>query len=135
MSGIAEVLLTWATYQRFRSQGDRGDRRLGSLGCEILWSPKENLREADVVGSLRHSAKKPEVEAADERLIPVIPRQRFSRVDANEGWDRHRGLMEDDDHLLISTRPGGGGLIPPCDRGSSIVSEAMRGWARANSCG
>jgi len=46
------------------------------LGCEISYGHRrENLREADVVvisSAIRQ--KNPEVEAADERLIPVIPR-------------------------------------------------------------
>src|SRR4030043_1783866 len=51
-------------------------RRLQSLGCEISYGHRrENLKEADVVvvsSAVRQD--NPEVGAAEERLIPVIPR-------------------------------------------------------------
>ena len=77
MSGIAEVLLNLG-YQISGSDIKETEvtRRLRSLGCEISYGHRrENLREADVVvisSAIRQ--KNPEVEAADERLIPVIPR-------------------------------------------------------------
>ncbi len=77
MSGIAEVLLNLG-YHISGSDLKETEvtRRLRSLGCEISYGHrKENLREADVVvisSAIRQ--KNPEVEAAEERLIPVIPR-------------------------------------------------------------
>ena len=77
MSGIAEVLLNLG-YQISGSDIKETEvtRRLRSLGCEISYGHRrENLREADVVvisSAIRQ--KNPEVEAAEERLIPVIPR-------------------------------------------------------------
>jgi len=77
MSGIAEVLLNLG-YHISGSDLKETEvtRRLRSLGCEISYGHRrENLREADVVvisSAIRQ--KNPEVEAADERLIPIIPR-------------------------------------------------------------
>jgi UDP-N-acetylmuramate--alanine ligase len=51
-------------------------RRLASLGCEISYGHrKENVKEADVV-VVSSAVRKgnPEVEVAEQRLIPVIPR-------------------------------------------------------------
>jgi len=77
MSGIAEVLLNLG-YHISGSDTRETDvtRRLKSLGCEISYGHRrENLKEADVVvisSAIRQG--NPEVEAAEERLIPVIPR-------------------------------------------------------------
>ncbi len=77
MSGIAEVLLNLG-YHISGSDIKETEvtRRLRSLGCEISHGHrKENLREADVVvisSAVRQN--NPEVEAAEQRLIPVIPR-------------------------------------------------------------
>ena len=77
MSGIAEVLLNLG-YHISGSDIKETEvtRRLRSLGCEISYGHRrENLREADVVvisSAIRQT--NPEVEAAEERLIPVIPR-------------------------------------------------------------
>jgi UDP-N-acetylmuramate--alanine ligase len=77
MSGIAEVLLNLG-YHISGSDLKETEvtRRLQSLGCEISYGHRrENLREVDVVvisSAIRQ--KNPEVEAAEERLIPVIPR-------------------------------------------------------------
>lgn len=77
MSGIAEVLLNLG-YHISGSDAKESDvtRRLAALGCEISYGHrKENLREADVVvvsSAIRKG--NPEVEAAEQRLIPVIPR-------------------------------------------------------------
>jgi UDP-N-acetylmuramate--alanine ligase len=77
MSGIAEVLFNLG-YHISGSDIKETEvtRRLRSLGCEISYGHrKENLKEADVV--VISSAVKqgnPEVKAAEERLIPVIPR-------------------------------------------------------------
>lgn len=77
MSGIAEVLLNLG----YRISGSdlretEVTRRLQALGCAIHYGHrKENVKEADVVvvsSAIRPS--NPEVEAAEERLIPVIPR-------------------------------------------------------------
>jgi len=77
MSGIAEVLLNLG-YHISGSDLKETEvtRRLRSLGCEISYGHRnENLREADVVvisSAVRQN--NPEVEAAEQRLIPVIPR-------------------------------------------------------------
>ena len=77
MSGIAEVLLNLG-YHISGSDLKETEvtRRLQSLGCEISYGHrKENVREADVVvvsSAIRQG--NPEVEVAEQRLIPVIPR-------------------------------------------------------------
>ncbi len=77
MSGIAEVLLNLG-YHISGSDVKETEvtRRLRSLGCEISYGHRrENLKEADVVvTSSAIRPGNPEVEAAEERLIPVIPR-------------------------------------------------------------
>jgi UDP-N-acetylmuramate--alanine ligase len=77
MSGIAEVLLNLG-YHVSGSDIKESEvtRRLRSLGCEISYGHRrENLKEADVVvTSSAIRPQNPEVEAAEERLIPVIPR-------------------------------------------------------------
>ena len=77
MSGIAEVLLNLG-YHISGSDLKETEvtRRLRTLGCEISYGHRgENLREADVV-VISSAVRKnnPEVEAAEQRLIPVIPR-------------------------------------------------------------
>jgi UDP-N-acetylmuramate--alanine ligase len=77
MSGIAEVLLNLG-YHISGSDIKETEvtRRLQILGCEIFYGHrKENVKEADVVvvsSAIRQS--NPEVEVAEQRLIPVIPR-------------------------------------------------------------
>jgi UDP-N-acetylmuramate--alanine ligase len=77
MSGIAEVLLNLG-YQISGSDVKESEvtRRLAALGCDISYGhQKENLKEADVVvvsSAIRKG--NPEVEVAEQRLIPVIPR-------------------------------------------------------------
>ncbi|HMK77891.1 MAG TPA: UDP-N-acetylmuramate--L-alanine ligase [Thermodesulfobacteriota bacterium] len=77
MSGIAEVLLNLG-YHISGSDIKETEvtRRLRSLGCEISYGHRrENLKEADVVViSSAIRPQNPEVKAAEERLIPVIPR-------------------------------------------------------------
>ena len=77
MSGIAEVLLNLG-YQVSGSDLKETEvtRRLQNLGCEIFYGHrKENVKEADVVVvSSAVRKQNPEVEVAEERLIPVIPR-------------------------------------------------------------
>lgn len=77
MSGIAEVLLNLG----YRISGSdvketEVTRRLKALGCEIHYGHKrENVKEADVVVvSSAIRPNNPELEVAEERLIPVIPR-------------------------------------------------------------
>src|SRR5512139_862268 len=77
MSGIAEVLLNLGYHV---SGSDLREtevtKRLISLGCEISYGHrKENVKEADVV-VVSSAVRKgnPEVEIAEQRLIPVIPR-------------------------------------------------------------
>jgi len=77
MSGIAEVLLNLGYHiSGSDTKETEVTRRLQSLGCEISYGHRrENLKEADVVvisSAIRHG--NPEVEAAEKRLIPVIPR-------------------------------------------------------------
>lgn len=77
MSGIAEVLLNLG-YQI--SGSDLSDsatlRRLNSLGIEThVGHAAENVKEADaVVTSTAVKADNPEVQAARERHIPIVPR-------------------------------------------------------------
>jgi UDP-N-acetylmuramate--alanine ligase len=77
MSGIAEVLLNLG-YHISGSDVKETEvtRRLQALGCEIFYGHrKENMREADVVvisSAIRQG--NPEIEVAEQRLIPVIPR-------------------------------------------------------------
>ena len=77
MSGIAEVLLNLG-YQVSGSDAKETEvtRRLQSLGAKVSYGHRrENLKEADVVVTSSAIRKgNPEVEAAEERLIPVIPR-------------------------------------------------------------
>lgn len=77
MSGIAEVLLNLG----YRISGSdiketEVTRRLSTLGCEIAYGHRgENVKAADVVvvsSAIRPG--NPEVEAAEQKLIPVIPR-------------------------------------------------------------
>jgi UDP-N-acetylmuramate--alanine ligase len=77
MSGIAEVLLNLGYHiSGSDTKETEVTRRLRSLGCEISYGHrKENLKQADVVvtsSAIRQG--NPEVEAAEERLVPVIPR-------------------------------------------------------------
>jgi UDP-N-acetylmuramate--alanine ligase len=77
MSGIAEVLLNLG-YQISGSDARETEvtRRLEALGCRITYGHrKENVQEADVV-VISSAIRKgnPEVEVAEQRLIPVIPR-------------------------------------------------------------
>jgi len=77
MSGIAEVLLNLG-YHISGSDVKETEvtRRLQALGCEVFYGHrKENMREADVVvisSAIRQG--NPEIEVAEQRLIPVIPR-------------------------------------------------------------
>jgi UDP-N-acetylmuramate--alanine ligase len=77
MSGIAEVLLNLG-YQISGSDLKESEvtRRLVSLGCTVSYGHrKENVKEADVVVvSSAVRSGNPEVEVAEQRLIPVIPR-------------------------------------------------------------
>ncbi len=77
MSGIAEVLLNLG----YRISGSdvketEVTRRLQALGCEISYGHRrENVKEADVVVvSSAIRPNNPELQVAEERLIPVIPR-------------------------------------------------------------
>lgn len=77
MSGIAEVLLNLG-YHISGSDLKETEvtRRLQALGCEIHYGHRrENVKEADVVvvsSAIRPG--NPEVEVAEERHIPIIPR-------------------------------------------------------------
>jgi len=77
MSGIAEVLFNLGyTISGSDVKESEVTRRLQSLGCEIFYGHrKENLKKVDVV-VISSAIRKgnPEVEAAEERLVPVIPR-------------------------------------------------------------
>jgi len=77
MSGIAEVLMNLG-YRVTGSDLAESDtiHRLRGLGAEVFLGHRaENLREADVVVTSSAVRKdNPEVVAAQERLIPVIPR-------------------------------------------------------------
>jgi UDP-N-acetylmuramate--alanine ligase len=77
MSGIAEVLLNLG-YHISGSDIKETEvtRRLQALGCKISYGHrKENVEETDVVvisSAIRQD--NPEIEIAEQRLIPVIPR-------------------------------------------------------------
>jgi len=77
MSGIAEVLLNLG-YHISGSDIKETEvtQRLQALGCDISYGHrKENVKEADVIvvsSAIRQG--NPEVEVAEQRLIPVIPR-------------------------------------------------------------
>ncbi|OGP76452.1 MAG: UDP-N-acetylmuramate--L-alanine ligase [Deltaproteobacteria bacterium RBG_16_49_23] len=77
MSGIAEVLLNLG-YQISGSDMKETEvtRRLQVLGCQVDYGHRrENVKEADVVVvSSAIRPNNPEVEVAEERRIPVIPR-------------------------------------------------------------
>ncbi len=77
MSGIAEVLLNLGYHISGSDiRETEVTRRLESLGCEIYYGhQRENVKDVDVVvisSAIRPG--NPEVEAAEERLIPIIPR-------------------------------------------------------------
>jgi UDP-N-acetylmuramate--alanine ligase len=77
MSGIAEVLLNLG-YQISGSDVRETEvtRRLEVLGCKVFYGHrKENVQKTDVV-VISSAIRKgnPEVEVAEQRLIPVIPR-------------------------------------------------------------
>ena len=77
MSGIAEVLLNLGYHISGSDMKETEvTRRLQTLGCEISYGHrKENIKEADVVVvSSAIRPDNPEVEVAEQRLIPVIPR-------------------------------------------------------------
>src|SRR4030042_1919151 len=77
MSGIAEVLLNLGyTISGSDIKETEVTRRLQALGCNVSYGHrKDNLKEAEVVvvsSAVRQD--NPEVEMAEQRLIPVIPR-------------------------------------------------------------
>jgi UDP-N-acetylmuramate--alanine ligase len=135
MSGIAEVLLNLG-YQISGSDVKESEvtRRLQSLGCEIHYGHhKENVREADVV--VVSSAIRPgnlEIEVAEERLIPIIPRAEMLA----ELMRMKVGIAIAGTHgkttttSLIATVLGAGGLDPTVVIGgrlNSIGSNAKLG--------
>ena len=77
MSGIAEVLHNLGYAISGSDQSDSATlQRLGSLGIQIfVGHASEHVRDADaVVTSTAVKADNPEVLAARERRIPVVPR-------------------------------------------------------------
>jgi UDP-N-acetylmuramate--alanine ligase len=77
MSGIAEVLFNLGYHVSGSDiKETEVTRRLQTMGCEISYGHrKENVKEADVVvvsSAIRQG--NPEVEVAEQRLIPIIPR-------------------------------------------------------------
>ncbi|MDI7258696.1 MAG: UDP-N-acetylmuramate--L-alanine ligase [Thermodesulfobacteriota bacterium] len=135
MSGIAEVLLNLG----YRISGSdvketEVTRRLQSLGCEIHYGhQKENVKEADVVVvSSAIRAGNPEIEVAEERLIPIIPRAEMLA----ELMRMKVGIAIAGTHgkttttSLIATVLGAGGLDPTVVIGgrlNSIGSNAKLG--------
>lgn len=127
MSGIAEVLLNQG-YEVSGSDLRESEvtRRLASLGCEITYGHrKENVKEADVVvvsSAIRKG--NPEVEAAEERLIPVIPRAEMLA----ELMRMKRGIAIAGTHgkttttSLIATVLGAAGLDPTVVIGGKLNS-------------
>jgi len=135
MSGIAEVLLNLG-YHISGSDIKETEvtRRLKALGCEISYGHRrENLKEADVVvvsSAIREG--NPEVEAAEQRLIPVIPRAEMLA----ELMRMKVGIAIAGTHgkttttSLIATVLGAGGLDPTVVIGgrlNSIGSNARLG--------
>lgn len=127
MSGIAEVLLNQG-YEVSGSDLRESEvtRRLASLGCEITYGHrKENVKEADVlVVSSAIRKGNPEVEAAEERLIPVIPRAEMLA----ELMRMKRGIAIAGTHgkttttSLIATVLGAAGLDPTVVIGGKLNS-------------
>jgi len=127
MSGIAEVLLNQG-YEVSGSDLRESEvtRRLASLGCEITYGHrKENVKDADVVvvsSAIRKG--NPEVEAAEERLIPVIPRAEMLA----ELMRMKRGIAIAGTHgkttttSLIATVLGAAGLDPTVVIGGKLNS-------------
>jgi UDP-N-acetylmuramate--alanine ligase len=135
MSGIAEVLLNLG-YQISGSDMKETEvtRRLQALGCQIDYGHRrENLKEADVVVlSSAIRPNNPEVEAAGERLIPIIPRAEMLA----ELMRMKVGIAIAGTHgkttttSLIATVLGAGGLDPTVVIGgrlNSIGSNAKLG--------
>ena len=135
MSGIAEVLLNLG-YSVSGSDIKETDvtRRLQALGCEVSYGHrKENVKEADVVvvsSAIRQD--NPEVEVAEERLIPIIPRAEMLA----ELMRMKVGIAIAGTHgkttttSLIATVLGAGGLDPTVVIGgrlNSIGSNARLG--------
>jgi len=127
MSGIAEVLLNQG-YEVSGSDLRESEvtRRLASLGCEITYGHrKENVKDADVVvvsSAIRKG--NPEVEAAEKRLIPVIPRAEMLA----ELMRMKRGIAIAGTHgkttttSLIATVLGAAGLDPTVVIGGKLNS-------------
>jgi len=135
MSGIAEVLLNLG----YRISGSdvketEVTRRLQSLGCEIHYGHRrENVKEAEVVVvSSAIRPNNPEMEAAEEKLIPIIPRAEMLA----ELMRMKVGIAIAGTHgkttttSLIATVLGGAGLDPTVVIGgrlNSIGSNAKLG--------
>ena len=85
-------------------------RRLEALGCKISYGHrKENVQEADVVvvsSAIRKG--NPEVEVAEQRLIPVIPRaEMLAELMRMKVGSRHRrDPRKDNDHFAHRDGPG-----------------------------
>jgi len=135
MSGIAEVLLNLG-YQISGSDLKESEvtKRLSSLGCQIFYGHrKENVKDADVVVvSSAVRKENPEVEVAEERLIPVILRAEMLA----ELMRMKRGIAIAGTHgkttttSLIATVLGAAGLDPTVVIGgrlNSIGSNAKLG--------
>ena len=135
MSGIAEVLLNLG-YSISGSDIKETEvtRRLQALGCEVSYGHrKENVKEADVVvvsSAIRQD--NPEVEVAEESLIPIIPRAEMLA----ELMRMKVGIAIAGTHgkttttSLIATVLGAGGLDPTVVIGgrlNSIGSNARLG--------
>ena len=135
MSGIAEVLLNLGySVNGSDIQETAVTRRLQALGCEVSYGHrKENVKEADVVvvsSAIRQD--NPEVEVAEERLIPIIPRAEMLA----ELMRMKVGIAIAGTHgkttttSLIATVLGAGGLDPTVVIGgrlNSIGSNARLG--------
>jgi UDP-N-acetylmuramate--alanine ligase len=135
MSGIAEVLLNLGyTVSGSDIKETEATRRLQALGCNISYGHrKENVKEANVVvvsSAVRQG--NPEVEVAEQRLIPVIPRAEMLA----ELMRMKVGIAIAGTHgkttttSLIATVLGAGGLDPTVVIGgrlNSIGSNARLG--------
>ena len=132
MGGIAEVLLNLG----YRVQGsDLEAERPSPSGCassarEVRDRPRgENLGAADVVVvSSAVAADNPEVLAAHERRIPVVPRaEMLARAHALPLRHRGRGhARQDDDHEPVASVLAEGGEDPTFVIGGRLQERGQR---------
>ena len=136
MSGIAEVLLNLGYVISGSDLADSATlQRLAELGIQTyVGHAADNVDGADaVVTSTAVQADNPEVLAARERHIPVVPaRADAGRADAPEAGHRDcRHPWQDHHHQPGRQRAGRGRdwIRPLSLAGGSTAPAPMRGWA------